>query len=416
MLRFYSQLFLFSHTFNLPPGKQKKYIYCKRGVSWQLETKGGPDNTMGEENMKVTNRAARKASILRKYMTKKTPILHDNGHPNKVWVTVFDNACTGEHIPNPSRRISGLYMLVQGTKVEGMPLWEQVGGEGRVESTTKGHWMVTDTGMPKLLSIQKHQGRNPTETGVYRTRSFQGVRARELDEALENGEGLWAGTGEGENGVDGDACITSTESKIHGFRFGRAVVSNMEIIDESGLILVPMGCLGIVLGPGDSPFTVRVKYDALYKPLDIPNQELDLAEGPSVTVARPNGITQIASIINVSDTRVKLHFQGKLKTDDEWFDKDSKRIMPYFTDNPDGLMDAQTYVKRGLKKTAQKTHITSFTGTATHVPQKVLIIDSFTDIPFFRANSGWENDIIPDNKNLWKPTQLMLCDNQCDQR
>eukprot|EP01061_Rhynchopus_euleeides_P018070 TRINITY_DN29905_c0_g1_i1.p1 TRINITY_DN29905_c0_g1~~TRINITY_DN29905_c0_g1_i1.p1 ORF type:complete len:377 (+),score=115.09 TRINITY_DN29905_c0_g1_i1:115-1131(+) len=299
---------------------------------------------MGEDGQKqATNRAARKASILRKYMTKKAvPVMHDNKFPQKLWVTVLDTAVKGEHLANPARRVSGLYMLVQGTKVEGMPLWEQVGGEGRIESTTKGHWMVTDTGIPKLLSLQKHEGRNPTEVGVYRSRSFEGMRARELDEALENGEGLWTNTVKGENGVDGDACVTANEAKVHGFRYGRAVVSNMEIIDERGNILVPMGCLGIVLGPGSSPFTVRVKYDTVLKPIDVPNQEIDLAEGPSVTVSRPNGITQIASIINVTDTRVKLHFQGRLKTEDEWFDKDSKRIMPYFTDNPEGLMDAQT--------------------------------------------------------------------------
>eukprot|EP00754_Rhynchopus_humris_P048651 Rhum_TRINITY_DN7926_c0_g1::Rhum_TRINITY_DN7926_c0_g1_i1::g.25258::m.25258 len=288
---------------------------------------------------------ARKNAILKKYLNKKQGGAVGLEWPQKLWVTVFDTARRGEHIPNPHRGISGLYMLVPGTKVEGMPLWEQVGDEGRIEATVKGHWVVTHLGIPKLMSVRSHDGSvGPTEVGVFRSKHFETQRDREMDAALECGNGLWgAFDSEDVNGITGDACINASEAKVHGFRYGRAVVCNKEIVramPNNTTMRIPVGCLGIVIGRAQD--AVQVKFDSVLTPIDVPNETLDLAEGPSVTVTLSNGMQLVASIVNVTDTRVKLHFSGRGKAEDQWYDKESPQISPHLSDNPDGLMDVET--------------------------------------------------------------------------
>ena len=256
------------------------------------------------------------------------------GRPIKLWVTVMDTAAGGEHLTNPVKACAGLYLLLDDEEdSEGYPLWEQVGGNNRIEERD-GYWIVCgEGGKLRLKAITSHNGRMPHDSHAYRSRFFNAQRVRERDAAMECGNGVW-----GHQDESGDATISARESKVHGFRYGRAVVASSDIL-EGGDAKIPLGCLGIVIGPSSHPSAVRVKFDSFDAPFNVNHQELDLAEGPEVTVIRPNGHFATGSIVNITDARIKIHYHGRLKSEDEWFQKDTKRILPLMSDNPDGIME-----------------------------------------------------------------------------
>eukprot|EP01064_Diplonema_japonicum_P013232 TRINITY_DN2073_c0_g1_i1.p1 TRINITY_DN2073_c0_g1~~TRINITY_DN2073_c0_g1_i1.p1 ORF type:complete len:397 (+),score=57.93 TRINITY_DN2073_c0_g1_i1:49-1239(+) len=258
-----------------------------------------------------------------------TPI---DSPPRKIWLTVYDTAAGGEHLSNPVRMMSGLYLLVDGRIVNNKPVWEQAGGDAQIESNKKGHWAVTrDTG-DVLVSMAGSSDKHPHEAEIYRSKYYKAQREREKEAALECGNGVWSG-----QDSSGDGFITNTKPELHGYRFGRAVVASRDIKEE-GALRIPLGCLGIVMGPSPHPLALRVKFDSFDAPFNVNHTELDLAEGPPVLVTLSNGDTCVGSVVNVSDDRVKVHFNGRLKTEDEWFDKDTHKIQPLFSDNPEGLM------------------------------------------------------------------------------
>ncbi|KAJ9443394.1 hypothetical protein DIPPA_15868 [Diplonema papillatum] len=301
----------------------------------------GLDSTLSGTHTKSKTLSKTARSLLAQSLNKSNFI---NGIPRKLWVTVLDTAAGGEHHQNPCRSASGLYILQEGTKINGECVWEQAGGNCKIQANDMGHWAVVENGVDKLLCINATSSAMPHETGAYRSKHFTKARNREKDAALSCGNGVWTG-----EDFSGDACVTCTEAKVHGFRYGRAVVASSDI-KEDGKDCVPLGCLGIVMGPSPDPGAVKVKFDSFDSPFNVNHNELDLAEGPEVMVQNTSGRSVSASVVNVTETRVKVHYFGKPKSEDEWYDKDSSRILPIFPENPDGYM----YYTKRLPNPARK--------------------------------------------------------------